>query len=72
MTQTPNPNLPLFQINQPKKSPQVVASAIGAVVLSFAQIVFWIVVAIASCAAGWLALKVIVWACRLAGEALGL
>ena len=72
MSQAPNPNMPLFQINQPKKSPQMVASAIGVVVLAFVQIVFWIIVAIASCATGWLALKVIVWACRLAGEALGL
>lgn len=72
MTQLHDPRLPLVEVPQPKKTPQMVASAVGAIVLSFVQIVLYAILAVAACGVGWISLRVIIWACQLAGSALGL
>lgn len=71
MSQMPNQNTSLFQVQQPKKTPQLFASAVGSLVLTFVQIVMWLIVATATCAAGLLALRAIVWIFRLASQAIG-
>lgn len=72
MSCLPNQNMPLFQSPQPKWSPQLVAQTVASLVVAFVRILFWLLVAIAACAAGWIGFQMIVWLCRLASAALGL
>lgn len=71
MSKTTDPDMPLLQVAQPRKTPQVVANAVASYVLAFVQILFWILVAIAACALGWIGLQLIIWVCQLASSALG-
>ena len=72
MTQLNNPQLPLVEVPQPKKTPQMVASTVGSFVLAFVQIVLWIAAGIAACGVGWIVVRATIWACGLVGTAMGL
>ena len=61
-----------MQFTSPKpRTPANIAAAIGVYVMSFVRIVFWILVAAATCAAGYVAIRALLWAVALCLRALG-
>lgn len=74
MTSNPNqPNLPLCVTPPASPSPiQMWATRIGEVVRSGLMILFWLLVAAAGLAAGYICLRAILWGVRLIQFALGM
>ena len=69
MPQHPNDLLPLG--GQPPRNPERLAMALGHYILAFVRITFWVVVGSATCAAGYVALRIIWVAAQLVLLALG-
>ena len=74
MTSSPNqPNMPLYVTPPPSPSRiQVLARRTGEVVRSALMILFWLLVAAAVIAAGYICLKAMFWGVRLIQIALGM
>lgn len=71
MTQLHNPQLPVIDVPQPRKTPQLVARAVGAVVLASIQIALYVAAGIVACGVLWIVLRATIWACNVANTALG-
>lgn len=69
MTQIPNN--PMQLISRAPRTPKNVAAAVGGYVMAFVRISLWSVVAVATGAFVYIAIRGIIWAVGVASEALG-
>jgi len=65
---SPNPAPPPGQ----KGSPRYIAANVADYVRAGVTIIAWLIVASVAVGAAWVAIRAVIWACRLATEALGI
>lgn len=69
MTQDPNNQLPL--VPKTPRTPVSVTTTVGRYVMAFVRMCFWVVLTFAALAFVYVAFRGIIWAVRIACQALG-